>query len=69
MPLDKAFMKRRLKLLQDDMASRTTDPEQAREDYADEFVDMLYDFIIQATITGTVTTPQGAGAINQATIR
>ncbi|WP_188556476.1 hypothetical protein [Hymenobacter glacieicola] len=42
------------------MAARTDDPEAARKQYADDFVDMLYDFVTGAEVVGTVTTTGSA---------
>lgn len=62
MPLDKAFLKRRLKGLQDSLAARTDNPEAARQQYADEFVDMLYDFLVGGDVVGTASTTGTAAA-------
>lgn len=62
MPLNRQAAKVRLLQLMEDMASRRDNPLQARQDYADQFIDLMAELMTTATITGTVTTAGTAAA-------
>lgn len=62
MALDKQTLKGSLNRLLDDMATRETDPAQARADYVDGLADAIEAYVKSGLVTGTVATTGTAAA-------
>ncbi|WP_400192822.1 hypothetical protein [Hymenobacter sp. B81] len=67
MPLNKNWLKQQLKALSDTMATRTANPEQARQDYADALGDIIDTYVRGADVVGSVSTT-GTAAAQQGSI-